>query len=383
MGEHATFGEITAIPLTEIDATDRLRRVDPAHVEAIALSIEQCGLQAPVILRPDGNRYRLVAGWHRLSAVEKLGWTSIDAIVQNLTEDEARLVEIDENLMRRELSALDRALFLAKRKESFDQLHPETAKPGRRKKELAKTFRQFGETFAKATANRLGLNKRTIEIALALAKSLSPEAREVLRLSDIADNQAELLKLATLEPEKQIAAARMLASGLATRVKGARVALGLDVIVEEVAGNENTENRISEVVLIPIRDVYASAGTGAENGDEPIIGHMQFPDAFARSWGRSLSKVEAVQIKGDSMYPTIADGQWTLIDRGDTDLVEGKVYGFRTEDGFRAKRFQRAIDGAPMLVSDNRELYAPEKLSKAYLQRLLVAGRIFLVPRMI
>lgn len=233
MAERVLFGEIVAIALSEIDTTDRLRPVDPAHVEAIALSIEQCGLQSPIILRPEGNRYQLVAGWHRLAAVGRLGWTDVDAIVKNLTAEEARLVEIDENLMRRELSALDRAIFLAERKAVYDVLHPETTKPGRRSKELAKTFRQFGETFSKTTADRLGLSKRTVEIALSLAKNLAPEARDALRLSDLADNQSELLKLAALEPEKQVEAARLLASGAASKVKGARVALGIDVIVEE------------------------------------------------------------------------------------------------------------------------------------------------------
>jgi len=233
MAERVLFGEIVAIALSEIDATDRLRPVDPAHVEAIALSIEQIGLQSPIILRPEGNRYQLVAGWHRLAAVGRLGWTDVDAIVKNLTAEEARLVEIDENLMRRELSALDRAIFLAERKAVYDLLHPETTKPGRRKKELSQTLRQFGERFSKNTAKRLGMSERAVQLCLELVKSLAPEARDALRLSALADNQSELLKLAALEPEKQVEAARLLASGTATKVKGARVALGLDVIVEE------------------------------------------------------------------------------------------------------------------------------------------------------
>jgi phage repressor protein C with HTH and peptisase S24 domain len=120
-----------------------------------------------------------------------------------------------------------------------------------------------------------------------------------------------------------------------------------------------------------------------ENGDEPIIGHMQFPETFVRSWGRSPTRVEAIQARGDSMYPTIHDGQWVLIDRADRELADGLVYGFRTPDGLRLKRFQKAIDGTPMLVSDNRDLYAPERLSSCDLAQLKVAGRVFLTPRMI
>lgn len=227
------FGEIIALPLDEIDTTDRLRPVDPAHVEAIAASIALIGLKQPIVVRPDGNRYRLVAGAHRLAAVQKLGHADIDAIIENIDDDEARLVEIDENLMRRELSALDRAIFLAERKTVYDALYPETVKSGRKSKESAKTFRQFGETFTKVTANRLGLNKRTIEIALSLAKNLTPEAREALRLSDVADNQSELIKLAALDPEQQVQVAREVAAGRAKSPKAARLALGIDVLVEQ------------------------------------------------------------------------------------------------------------------------------------------------------
>lgn len=230
---NARFGEIVAIDIDQIDTSGRLRPVDSAHVDGIAASITLIGLKQPIILRPHGNRYQLVAGAHRLAAASKLNWGSIDAIIENIDDDEARLVEIDENLMRRELSALDRAIFLAERKSVYDVLYPETAKVGRRSKESAKTFRQFGETFTKATANRLGLNKRTIELALALAKNLTPEAREALRLSDVADNQSELIKLAALEPEKQVLVAREVAAGRAKSPKAARLALGIDVLVEQ------------------------------------------------------------------------------------------------------------------------------------------------------
>lgn len=138
-----------------------------------------------------------------------------------------------------------------------------------------------------------------------------------------------------------------------------------------------------EMVSIPMRGVLASAGPGAENGEEPIVGYMQFPETFVRSWGRSPARVEAIQAHGDSMYPTIQDGQWVLIDRADRTLAEGLVYGFRTPDGLRLKRFQKSIDGTPMLVSDNRELYAIERLQPDDFSQLRVAGRAFLTPRMI
>lgn len=144
---------------------------------------------------------------------------------------------------------------------------------------------------------------------------------------------------------------------------------------------DSAENRIAaspEMVSIPMRGVRAAAGPGAENGDEPVVGHMQFPEAMVRSWGCNPHTAEAVQSLGDSMFPTIDDGAWVIIDRSKRDLVEGKVFAFRTPDGLRLKRFQTMISGAPMLVSDNRDLYAPEVLTPGDLQQLRVAGRVFL-----
>lgn len=156
----------------------------------------------------------------------------------------------------------------------------------------------------------------------------------------------------------------------------------LSSLVDDVPEIQDREQSF-RAVSIPMRDVSASAGPGAENGEEPIIGHMQFPEEFVRSWGRSPALVEAIQARGDSMYPTIHDGQWVLIDRADRTLADGLVYGFRTPDGLRLKRFQKAIDGSPMLVSDNRDLYAVERLSPEDFNQLRVAGRAFLTPRMI
>lgn len=158
---------------------------------------------------------------------------------------------------------------------------------------------------------------------------------------------------------------------------------GLSVAELFTSSAEKSTSPSERVLMIPMRDVFASAGPGAENGDEPIVGYMQFPEVFVRSWGRSPARVEAIQARGDSMFPTVLDGQWVLIDRADRTLTDGLVYGFRTPDGLRLKRFQKAIDGTPMLVSDNRELYAPERLQPDDFNQLRVAGRAFLTPRMI
>jgi sulfiredoxin len=57
----------------------RRQTLDLRKVEAIAESILAHGQEAPILVRPDGNRYVLVEGLHRLEACKTLGETSVAA----------------------------------------------------------------------------------------------------------------------------------------------------------------------------------------------------------------------------------------------------------------------------------------------------------------
>jgi ParB-like chromosome segregation protein Spo0J len=65
-----------------IPAKHRRRTVDRKAVEEIAESIlEAGGLKAPILVRPDGARYVLVSGLHRLEACKALGEETISGLV--------------------------------------------------------------------------------------------------------------------------------------------------------------------------------------------------------------------------------------------------------------------------------------------------------------
>ncbi|MFT8560932.1 MAG: ParB N-terminal domain-containing protein [Acetobacter sp.] len=132
------------ILLSDIDADDRLREVDHEAALFISASIAEHGLRQPIEVRKVGKRYKLIAGGHRLQAAKILEWVDIPAIVLKATELEAKLLEIDENLFRRELSPLDRATFLATRKEVYEALHPETKHGDDRKSSV---FRSMKPTY--------------------------------------------------------------------------------------------------------------------------------------------------------------------------------------------------------------------------------------------
>ncbi|PIE13797.1 MAG: chromosome partitioning protein ParB [Rhodobacterales bacterium] len=220
---------IQRIPLYKIIVADRLRSVDEDWAQAIAASIEQNGLMEPLVVRPlKKGMFALVAGAHRHRGLEIAGLTECDCSVMELTKAEARLAEIDENLMRRELSALDRAVFLSDRKRVYEELHPETKKGGDRKSDEAKIKTQTlrFDTFTEDVAEKVGLSQRTIQDAVALVKNLDPSAIEVLRDSPIASNGAQLKALSKLSADQQRDAAPKLADGTHGSVKDYRISSG-------------------------------------------------------------------------------------------------------------------------------------------------------------
>ena len=167
-----------------------------------------------------------------------------------------------------------------------------------------------------------------------------------------------------------------------------RIAPALGVHLSELIGDasdsENTVLRTRDAMIhIPLRDVFASAGAGTEVIDETQNGYLAFSRDFVETWGRSLTHVEAIRASGDSMLPTIQHNAIVLIDRAERRLIEGRIFAFRTSDGLRLKRFQRSIDGSALLVSDNRDLYAPERIMPADMPQLSVAGRAFWTGSMI
>lgn len=199
----------------DVDYGDRLRQIDEARADLLAQNIREVGmLRQPIEVRATlrGRPYLLVAGGHRLRAIEILGWDEIPAFVYEMTPDEARLAEIDENLVRHELNPLDRAVFLAERKALYERLHPEYANGGDRRSTKFQTDIVSVWSFARDTAEKCGLTDRSIRRAVTIATGLSPQVRGRLAGTWLSQKQSELLALVKLAPAEQESALDLLLS---------------------------------------------------------------------------------------------------------------------------------------------------------------------------
>lgn len=197
------------LSIKEIQVKEGRRSLDTCHVGELADSIREIGLLNPLTIDRDNF---LIAGLHRLEAVKRLGWTEVDCTVSSLEGLSAELAEIDENIVRSDMSTLEYGEILLRRKEIYETLHPET-KRGMRNGQTSKSDKMsFLETksFAQDTAEKLGVVPRTVERQIQTAKNLTQEAKEIIKNADKKISKKEALKLSRLEPEDQKEAARLL-----------------------------------------------------------------------------------------------------------------------------------------------------------------------------
>ena len=198
---------VLPVDLASIEIPPRLRAVDPETVSALADSIARISLQNPIILQKhpdDPGLLVLVAGVHRLQAVRQLGWPRIEALVVDGSPEEIGLIEIDENLIRKDLTPLDRARFLARRKAIYAKLYRGSGRGGDRRgagPAADGADRATASTsWAQDAADLVGISPRAVHRAVAIGTGLSDELADALADTPIARREGDLFRLAQMSP---------------------------------------------------------------------------------------------------------------------------------------------------------------------------------------
>jgi ParB family chromosome partitioning protein len=100
---------VQQIPLDRIDLPRRPARRFLGDIAALAESMQDYGLQQPISVRADGERFILTSGMRRLAAARMLRWSTIPGFVRSVSADDAYLLDLIENLQREDLSAEEEA----------------------------------------------------------------------------------------------------------------------------------------------------------------------------------------------------------------------------------------------------------------------------------
>lgn len=241
------------IKIADIDTTGRLRELRPDWVAAIAEQVQAGDVLPPIEVakKPQGG-WRLLIGGHRVAGHQQAGRTEIEADIADFSADDepaCRMREIKENLVRAELTVLDRAVALAEWKRIYEAANP-LPKRGRPTVDemFAETAKIFVERFSSAAAKALGVSERSIYAAVEIA-SIAATVRRELALHPIADNQAELLALAreSAARQRQIAARLLDADSGITSVADAVAAIDKTPPPDRAPAWEKVSNTFSKL----------------------------------------------------------------------------------------------------------------------------------------
>ncbi len=179
--------QITEVSLSEITIGSNRRPV--GDISHLVQSILQVGLLNPIHLTVEK---KLIAGLHRLESFRFIGRETIPAIICTGDELDAEIQEIDENLIRNELSALEQGEQLLRRDELL-------AARGERKASGDNRFSRGEESSPLKTtatiAAEVGLSERIVQQRKQVARDLMPDVKDVLRETNLADSKTDLLKL--------------------------------------------------------------------------------------------------------------------------------------------------------------------------------------------
>jgi hypothetical protein len=234
----------------DITVTDGRRPV--SDTAWLADSIHEVGLLNPITVTPD---LRLIAGRNHLEAYRALGCKEMPVTIEERGPLAAELAEMDENLIRNDLTALERSESLAQRKRVYLTLHSSTAQHlvgGHGKAAQAASAESalaapipLPLPFMRDTAQKTGQSERAVQVDVQIAEKLTAETKAVVRDTDLADKKSKLLELSRVDPRHQHKVAEKGMSDDAPTVKAANRQIESELVgrVFEVAPDDANRAR--------------------------------------------------------------------------------------------------------------------------------------------
>jgi ParB family chromosome partitioning protein len=121
--------ELRHVPVEKIQRGKYQPRIHirPEALQELADSIKAQGLVQPVVLRPVGDGYELIAGERRWRAAQLAGMHEIPAVVRDIPDQAAAAMSLIENIQREDLNAMEEANALQRLINEFGLTHQQTA----------------------------------------------------------------------------------------------------------------------------------------------------------------------------------------------------------------------------------------------------------------
>lgn len=112
----------------------------------------------------------------------------------------------------------------------------------------------------------------------------------------------------------------------------------------------------SDTVSIAVLDARACCGDGIEVLTENVIGLWQMPKTeFQTITFANPDVIKMLRVFGDSMEPTLKDGDWVLVDTSRNYIDSDGMFLIRMSSGLAVKRIQNTITQDVVIKSDNKK----------------------------
>jgi ParB family transcriptional regulator, chromosome partitioning protein len=185
------------VPVEDIDPNPDQPRQALGDLAELTASIREKGVLEPILVRPRGSRFQIIAGERRYRAALEAGLGEIPCIVRDSSDGEMVELALIENLQRKDLSAFEEAEGL---------------------KVLAERFGYTHETIAE----KIGKSRTSITETLSLA-TMPEDVRKLCRLADIHSKSLLLQIVRQSTPQKMIALVHQLRAEGVTRTHARRI----------------------------------------------------------------------------------------------------------------------------------------------------------------
>ena len=123
ISKKATAPLVRMISVESIEPNPRQARSELGNIDELMNSIKSKGVLEPIIVRPRGDKYEIIAGERRFIASKNVGHKEIPCIEMNVSDNEAMEISLIENLQRKDLDVFEEADGLKALMETYGYSH--------------------------------------------------------------------------------------------------------------------------------------------------------------------------------------------------------------------------------------------------------------------
>jgi len=226
---------------------------DPVELDELVQSVREKGVVQPILVRPVGSEFEIIAGERRWRAAQKAGLHDVPVVVQEATDKEALELAIIENVQRTDLNPLEEAAGYQQLIDDFQYTQAQLAEViGKSRPHIANTLRLL--KFSPAVQDYLRSGQISAGHARAIATLPDPDAAaQKIIAGGLTVREAEALGDSAETPRKRSPARAEKDADTRALEKQVSDGLGLDVSIAHKA--DGGEVRIRYKTLEQLDDV--------------------------------------------------------------------------------------------------------------------------------